>query len=95
MNTDPNYPVTFFDFKTWLDSKSLNEVVGEALICGHCPLARLLTDKGYQGVEIYPVRSYIDSTKYTKNPSWVYDFVKQVDKDKQVGEQITAKDVPS
>jgi hypothetical protein len=90
MNTVPNYPVTFFDFKEWLDSKSANDVVGEALTCDQCPLARLLTDKGHQEVEVYPLRSYVDSIKYDKNPGWVYDFVKKVDTDKQVGEQITA-----
>lgn len=87
-----DYPVTFTDFKFWLDSKNTDDIVGDALTCGHCPIARLLLDKGHSEVEVYAMVSYISSVNYDENPGWVYNFVKEIDKNRQVGEQITVKD---
>lgn len=93
MNTKTvEYPVTFFDFKSWLDSRDTNDVVGEAVICGHCPVASFLREKGYQEVSIYSTKSYINSTKYENNPSWVTAFVEEIDRDKPVGRPITVKE---
>jgi len=83
------------EFCTWLKSKDENEVVGEALVCGYCPLANYLLDKGNSEVEVYSNRTYaypVAAGSWIDNPDWVKKFVSKIDNNRQVGDTITVKD---
>jgi hypothetical protein len=86
------YPVTFFDFKSWLESQNKHKIVGEAAVCSHCPVATFLKEEGYnQDIVIYSDRTYISNKKF-ENPEWVKEFVSKVDIGRLVGTLISAED---
>lgn len=83
------------EFCTWLKSKDENDVAGEALVCGYCPLANYLLNKGNSEVEIYSNRTYaypMAVAGWIDNPEWVKKFVFKIDNNRQVGDTITVKE---
>lgn len=86
MNTE--YPLTLVGFKSWLESKEENEVVGSRRKRGCCPVANVLRDTQLKAKQLNPERlssvvvegkyTIIRGTEYT-NPFWVETFVTEVD----------------
>lgn len=73
------YPLTLIDFKSWLESKSEDEVVGVTEFCSLCPIATALKASMNQtDIRVRTDDTVLDSST-VKNPKWVKDFIYQVD----------------
>lgn len=90
-----NYPLTTEEFRTWLESKDENEVVGKARHICNCPLSTFLKEKvgnefPYVGVfSTYIPTSETNTLEYN-NPQWVISFISKLDGKFQVA-SVTAK----
>lgn len=90
-----NYPLTIEEFRTWLESKAGDEVVGKARHICNCPLSTFLKEKvgnelPYVGVfSTYIPTSEINTLDYD-NPLWVTSFISKLDGKFQTA-SVTAK----
>jgi len=80
-----NYPLTLDEFKSWLKSKSEDEIVGWQYWSKGCPIFNSIKDK--RG-DIYSVNfestHFLDTRIETvTNPEWVKKFINKVD-DRQI-----------
>jgi hypothetical protein len=83
MNED-KYLLTIQEFKSWLESKDEDEVVGKARHICHCPLSLFLQKKiknsdSYVGIfSTYLKESEVRTIEYD-NPQWVISFINLLD----------------
>jgi len=92
-----NYPLTLVRFKSWLESKSVEEVVGIREKSHFCPIAKALKECVYseEGNDVEVEFNYtsidpeVDVICF-RNPAWVTDFVERVDVLET--SEVTAKD---
>lgn len=95
MNTE--YPLTLVNFKSWLESKTLDEEVGQTGEPTCCPIANFLKEEDVsQDVYVDWTTTMISNEEIEyPNPLWVRKFIDEVDMlDDEDREQdiVTAKD---
>ena len=83
------YPLTFVEFKSWLESKEENEVVGRLKDGNHCPIARVLKENN-RLVFVDDIDTQIGHER-VMNPLWVHYFTRKVDSNWQTEKVVTAK----
>lgn len=74
-----NYPLTLVEFKSWLDSKEEDEIVGITQFCSLCPIAIAIKATTNQTETRVRTDDTILGSLTVKNPKWVKDFIYQVD----------------
>ena len=88
-----DYPLSLVEFKSWLESKDENEIVGESHRTDCCPIANFLRLK--TNAKKIQVRSYVtraDEYVTAFNPDWVTDFVIEVDSLEENQKSVIAKE---
>lgn len=95
-----NYPLTIEDFKTWLEAKNGDEVVGWQGWCKGCPIFKCLKDKKETLYSVnYESTHFLTNRVDTiGNPLWVKKFIERVDdrsviplKQGEMNASVTAK----
>ena len=87
-----NYPLTVDEFRTWLESKEEDEVVGEIGIVDYCPIANALKTKAKKLVRVKADTTVADDFFTLSNPDWVEKFVLKVDDLSDKERSVTAKE---
>lgn len=80
------YPISRKEFRTWLESKEENIVVGQSIVYGNDPVATALNEKEKDGWETAIIdsetsRTTLDDWMKIDNPRWVNRFIEKVDRD--------------
>lgn len=85
-----NYPLTIEEFRTWLESKDEDDIVGEIGLTSCCPIANALKTKA-EYVRVKADTTVADDYFTLSNPDWVEKFVLRVDDLSDEG-SVTAKE---
>jgi hypothetical protein len=86
-----NYPLTIEEFRTWLESKDENELVGEIGLSHSCPIANALKTKA-EYVRVKADTTVADDYFTLSNPDWVEKFVLKIDDLENEERSVTAKE---
>jgi len=85
------YPLTFVEFKTWLESKKEDAIVGRIKDGNRCPIARALKENNrLRLVFVDDIDTQISYERII-NPLWVHYFTRGVDSNWQTEKVVTAK----
>lgn len=84
-----NYPLSLIGFKSWLESKNENEVVGKIKNGSHCPIANILKEDN-ESVFVGDNFTGIDHIEIL-NPLWVHYFITGADSLWGTTKDITAR----
>lgn len=91
------YQISRKEFRTWLESKEENVVVGQSIIYGNDPIATALNEKENEWettiIDSEMSRTTLNDWMKVDNPRWVNRFIEKIDKDTSGDEpaNITAK----
>lgn len=84
------YPLTLVEFKSWLENKDKNVVVGRLKDGNHCPIALALKENTeLRLVFVSDIDTQIGHER-VMNPLWVHYFTRKVDSNWQTKKVITA-----
>lgn len=84
------YPITFSEFKNWLETKSPTEIVGRRLCPDDCPLQRCASELLDKRVIVGRGVMFVDDELFNP-PGWATAFVLGVDQPGSYGSNVTAR----
>ena len=73
-----SYPLSLVEFKSWLEAKNENEVVGWQGGCRCCPIFKCLKYRNNDVISVNGTTTYVNGS-LLKNPKWVNSFISEVD----------------
>lgn len=86
-----DYPLTKEEFKSWLLSKKPGEFVGYQHSSRSCPIFYCLNQKGVKAVSVLSSYIMLDDQSDLTNPTWVTEFINNVDSLSLDYSRVTAK----